>query len=190
MNQNYIADETFKSVNFNDKPLLKGTYECCVFNNCDFSNANFSAFHFIECDFFDCNFSSANVYGTLFQNVQFQDCKMLGLPFEKCNSFGLIVSFSDCQLNHSSFYNLNLSKTNFLNCRLINADFTASNLTEVIFENCDLQNAKFENTILEKADFRSSFNYTINPEINKIKGAKFSLKDIEGLLSQYQIKID
>jgi hypothetical protein len=42
---------------------------------------------------------------------------------------------------------------------------------------------------MEKADFRSAFNYSINPEINRIKKAKFSLTGLQGLLGKYDIEI-
>jgi len=50
--------------------------------------------------------------------------------------------------------------------------------------------AAFENTILEKADFRTSFNYSIDPEKNRIRKARFSLAGISGLLDKYDIEID
>jgi fluoroquinolone resistance protein len=69
-------------------------------------------------------------------------------------------------------------------------DFTNSDLTGLVFENCNLFGAIFENTILEKVDFRTSFNYSINPEINRIKKAKFSMVGIVGLLDKYNILIE
>jgi uncharacterized protein YjbI with pentapeptide repeats len=80
--------------------------------------------------------------------------------------------------------------TRFKNCELKETDFTECDLMNSIFERCDLMDAKFENTVLEKVDFRTSFNYSINPEINKIKKAKFSLSAIAGLLDKYDIEID
>ena len=58
------------------------------------------------------------------------------------------------------------------------------------FENCDLMRATFENTIIEKVDFRTSYNYSIDLEINKVKKAKFSLTGVVGLLDKYEIEID
>lgn len=69
-------------------------------------------------------------------------------------------------------------------------DFTQSDLTEVVFDNCDLAGARFENTIIEKADLRTSFNYSIDPELNYIKKAKFSLTGLPGLLEKYGIEVD
>ena len=57
-------------------------------------------------------------------------------------------------------------------------------------ENCDLTAAGFSNTNLEKADFRTSFNYGFDLDQNKIKNAKFSLDGIPGLLNKYKIKIE
>ena len=63
-------------------------------------------------------------------------------------------------------------------------------MTSSAFENCDMKRAAFENTIIEKVDFRTSYNYSIDPESNRIKKAKFSLTGIVGLLDKYDIEID
>jgi uncharacterized protein YjbI with pentapeptide repeats len=68
-------------------------------------------------------------------------------------------------------------------------DFTDCDLTQSAFDNCDLAKAKFENTNLEKADFRTAYNYALDPEINKVKKAQFSLPGVVGLLSKYDIVI-
>ena len=52
---------------------------------------------------------------------------------------------------------------------------------------CDLDKAIFDRANLEKADFSTSRNYTINPEINRLKKTKFSMPDVVGLLSHLDI---
>jgi uncharacterized protein YjbI with pentapeptide repeats len=69
-------------------------------------------------------------------------------------------------------------------------DFTDADLSAAIFDACDLTKSKFENTNLEKADLRTAFNYSINPEINKVKKAKFSLPAVIGLLDKHDIEIE
>jgi fluoroquinolone resistance protein len=59
-----------------------------------------------------------------------------------------------------------------------------------VFDNCDLTRATFDRSVLEKADFRTSYNYSIDPENNKIKKAKFSLLGVSGLLDKYDIAIE
>jgi len=48
----------------------------------------------------------------------------------------------------------------------------------------------FENTNLQKVDLRSAINYSINPEINQIKKAKFSASGLRGLLEKYDIVVE
>jgi len=115
---------------------------------------------------------------------------MLGLKFEHCNPFLFKVDFESCQLNLSSFYKLKLKKAMFRNCTLHEVDFTEADLPEVVFDNCDLRGAVFDFTNLVKADFRTSFNYSVHPETNKIKKARFSKEGIAGLLDKYDIIIE
>jgi fluoroquinolone resistance protein len=182
--------KTFEDKSFITHRLMKGEYEFCIFKRCDFSNADLSEFKFIECEFLDCNLSLAKLAKTTLRDVKFKDCKMLGLLFCNCNEFGLAVSFDSCVLNDSSFYQRKIRKTTFVNSRLNGVDFTDCDLTGSVFNNCDLTDAKFEKTILEKTDFRTSFNFSIDPELNRIKKAKFSLANIIGLLDKYDIEIE
>ena len=114
---------------------------------------------------------------------------MLGLRFDDCNPFGLSFNFENCILNHASFYKLKIKKTTFKNTQLQEVDLTECDLTSSIFENCDLTRTIFNNTNIEKADFQTSHNYSIDPEINRIKKAQFSIMGISGLLDKYDIKI-
>lgn len=47
----------------------------------------------------------------------------------------------------------------------------------------------FESQTFEKIDFRTSYSYSIDPQKNRIKKAKFSVQEIKGLLQQYDIEI-
>ena len=69
-------------------------------------------------------------------------------------------------------------------------DFAESDLTGSIFDNCDLARAIFDNTNLVKADFRSAYNFSIDPDNNRIKKAKFSMVGAVGLLVKYDIEIE
>ncbi|MFM7194091.1 MAG: pentapeptide repeat-containing protein, partial [Bacteroidota bacterium] len=93
-------------------------------------------------------------------------------------------------LNHSSFYKTKIKKTIFKNSQFKEADFSEADLSGSLFDNCNMERAIFDRTILEKADLRTSYNYSIDPELNRIKKAKFSLMGISGLLEKYDIEID
>jgi fluoroquinolone resistance protein len=69
-------------------------------------------------------------------------------------------------------------------------DFTETNLSAAVFDHSDLSGSIFDGTKLEKADFRTAYNYSIDPERNRLKKAKFSLSGAAGLLDKHDIQID
>jgi fluoroquinolone resistance protein len=170
--------------------LLKGEYERCTFKNINLVNSDLTNYRFIDCIFIECDLSLAKIYKTTFRDIVFKNCKMLGLRFDTCNALGLSFSFEGCQLNHSSFYKTKIKRMAFADSQLIETDFSEADLTSVRFENSNLEGAMFDRTILETADLRSSYNYSIDPEFNRIKGAKFSITGVAGLLDKYNIVIE
>ena len=92
-------------------------------------------------------------------------------------------------MDYCTFFGTKLKNTHFVKCSLKEADFTESDLSSAVFNDTDLTGTRFLNTILEKADFRNAKNFAIDPEFNKIKKAKFSAFQLEGLLYKYQLII-
>ncbi len=182
-----IADKEFNGLNYSDSKFEKGNYENCIFKNCNFENAILSDVEFLECEFENCNLSMINTTNTAFKEITVSNCKMIGVHFETCSKFLFSMNFASCQLNLSSFYQMNLTNCKFINSSLEEVDFVASDLTEIGLSGCNLSGAIFENTLLKKADLSNAFNFTINPEINNINKAKFSTSGLIGLLSKYNI---
>ncbi len=190
MEKEYIENKIIEKGDFRKKSLEANEYENCKFIQCDFSKSDLSSIKFIDCTFEDCNFSAAALNLTVLNNADFRNCKMEGLRFDTCNDFALSFSFENCILNHSTFFKRRIKKTLFKNCQLNGTDFTGCDLTESVFANCDLDSSTFDRTILVKADFRTSFNYLIDPENNNIKKARFSVHGLKGLLNKYDIFIE
>ncbi|RLD62933.1 MAG: pentapeptide repeat-containing protein [Bacteroidetes bacterium] len=190
MDKNYYHDKSFKGTDFLKNKLIKADYENCIFNNCVFSNSDLSGTDFIDCEFNNCDLSMVKSINTAFRNIKFKECKLLGVHFEDCNDFLFSVNFKACQLNLSSFYKRNLKKVKFIDCLIHEVDFTEANLSGASFLNCDLAGAIFKNSVLENVDFRTSYNFSINPENNRIEKAKFSLSGVVGLLDDYNIEIE
>lgn len=82
-----------------------------------------------------------------------------------------------------------MHKTPFMNSSIKEVDFSNCDLSNSSFKNSDLSQTTFNNTNLRGVDFRTAKNYSINPEINSIAKAKFSLEDVAGLLP-YNIEIE
>lgn len=186
----YIEDRQFEHTDFTLSPLEKGSYESCIFKGCNFSSTDLSEFIFCNCEFIESNLSLVNLTKTVLQDTKFTGCKLLGLQFDSCSDFGLSLSFKNCQLDHSVFYKKKIKEINFTNTQLREVDFTEADLSQAVFENCDLLGATFEFTNLEKADFRTAHNFSINPESNRIRKAKFTLMGLPGLLNKFDLMIE
>lgn len=169
--------------------LPSGDFEGCRFSHCNFSSVDLSGINFTECTFDNCNLSSAKILQTTFNDVKFVQSKMLGLHFNTASQYLFTVHFEHSTLDLCSFYQCKMKKTVFFHCSLQEADFTETVLTEAVFEGCNLRDAKFENTILEKADLRTAFSYTIDPNLNKIRKAKFAYPAVLALLDKYGIEV-
>jgi fluoroquinolone resistance protein len=184
------ADMDFDGITYINEELLKGTYEKCTFLNCELHEADLSDYSFIDCTFDNCNLSMAKLRNTALKTVVFKNCKLLGLNFSDCKSFQLAMGFDNCNLSLATFFRLKIKGTKFKSCNLREADFSEADCTSSRFDNCDLAGAMFDNTTLEKADLRTAFNYSINPEANRIKQARFSLHGLPGLLHKYDIEVE
>ncbi len=189
MASTFLHRQTLEKIQFSEINLHQ-EYEDCTFSNCNFENVDLSGIKFSTCTFVDCNISLAKLRNTTLQDIRFISCKMMGLQFDTCNTFGISFYFENCHLQHSTFVKMKIKGTIFKNCQLQETVFAEADASQVIFDQCNLTSAIFDRTLLEKADFRTAFNYTINPEINRIKKAKFSLQGLEGLLQKYQIEVE
>lgn len=183
-------NKTFSGIDYSEKKLRAREFIECEFVSCDFNKSDLKGNSFEECTFKQCNFSMADVNGTGFRNAVFIGCKMLGVDFTRCSTFAFSFSFTECHLDFSNFYGRKLRKTTFKKCTLKEVEFTDADLSASEFLECDLSSTVFANTILEKVDFRTAVNFAIEPDINKMKKAKFSTKNLEGLLYKYDLAIE
>ncbi len=188
MSKTIFEDQVFDKYDFLTDHSAR-EFTNCTFKNSEMTGARLDFQDFIDCTFLNCNLSVARMDGTRFNNARFKGCKIWGVDFSKCSKFLFSVFFEDCSLNHSSFYKNELKCAVFINSLLKEVSFVEVNLTGAKFTDCDLQSAVFDRSNLEKADFTTARNYSINPEINKIKKAKFSLPEVVGLLSHHDILI-
>ena len=180
----------FTNIDYTEKALRNREFYKCIFIGCNFTNSDLIGNSFEDCTFETCNFSMTNIKGAGFRNAIFNECKIIGVDFTECNPFLFSFTFNKCSLDYSSFFGSKLLKTKFDKCSLKNTDFSEANLTGSVFSECDLSGTVFSNTILDKVDFRTASNFSIDPEFNKLKKAKFSGFNLEGLLHKYQLDVE
>ncbi|RYZ86306.1 MAG: pentapeptide repeat-containing protein [Proteobacteria bacterium] len=188
MSLKYIESQTFTGQMAADS-LLYTDFETCVFNDCDFTDCDFTGTVFIDCAFNDCNFAATPINYVALRGATFTRCDFTDVNFAMVDQLLFDISFTHCTLDYAKFYKLKLARTVFSNCSIIAADFMAADMTDVTFDNCNLHQTVFHDTLLQKADFTSSFNYAMDPEKNKLKRAIFSKDGLAGLLAKYEIVV-
>jgi len=189
MSSDYLLDTEFRDVIFDETAIKFKEFENCTFYNCDFTQCIFLSVAFVDCNFFDCNFHDTRINYVSLRGVQFTKCDFTNVNFAMTDQVIYDFNFKDCLLDYSKFYALKLKKMQFINCSMVSVDFMASDLTEAVFDNCNLRRAVFMDTIANKADFYTSYDFTIDPEKNKLKKAVFSTENVKGLLEKYQLVI-
>jgi uncharacterized protein YjbI with pentapeptide repeats len=189
MSKDYFTDQVYHDVFFLEADIKFKEFENCTFHFCDFTDCTFQTVTFIDCNFFDCNFKDTKINYVSLRGVWFTKCNFKSVNFAMTDQVIYEFHFKDCLLDYTKFYALKLKKMQFINCSMIAVDFMASDLTEVLFDNCNLRRAVFMDTIANKADFSTSYDYTIDPEKNKLKKAVFSTDGLKGLLEKYNIVV-
>lgn len=131
-----------------------------------------------------------DLHSSTLSNIEFVNCKILGVKFNLCNDFIFDVRFSNCILDYSSFAKRKMAKTQFINSSLKGVDFGEANLKQAQFTDCDLHETIFYHSNLQGADFTSARSYIIDINENTVKKARFSKDDLAGLLQQFGIVIE
>lgn len=183
----YFSNQRYQNLTAEEFQI--GEYDSCDFMGCNLSNLNLNGSSFENCTFKNCDLSNAKASGVSFQTVRFDSCKILGVHFNNSNPFLLEFIFQSCQMDYCNFYNLKLKKSSFQKCRLLETDFSQADLSGASFIGSELSGTVFDQSNLEKADFREAVNYNIDPEKNRIKGARFDLEGLPGLLGKWGIRV-
>ena len=82
-----------------------------------------------------------------------------------------------------------MDKTIFKDSKIHKCSFTNTSLIKSGFTGCDLQETTFHSCKLSKANFVGAKNYTINPIVNDVKKAKFSLPEAVTLLKGLDVEV-
>ena len=118
---------------------------------------------------------------------------MVGIDWTKADwsapSLGVPITVESCVLNHSTFIGLNLPRISITDSMAVNVDFREADLSKADFSGSDLSDSLFLNTNLVEADLSRARNYTIAPNVNELRKAKFSLPEAMSLLYNLDIEM-
>jgi uncharacterized protein YjbI with pentapeptide repeats len=184
-------DETFSGLSFDQDTITDKTFTDCTFKDCTFREAVFQRCSFDDCLFTDCDLSLAKIPETSFANVEFEECKLVGIDWASAHWPKFRVkrpfSFHQCALNYSFFSGLKLPNLRMTECAVKEADFTDVDFTSAIFAGTDFTGSRFINCDLTKANFNDATNYAIDINQNWLKKTKFALPEAVSLLKGLNI---
>lgn len=181
--------EIFTEMDPDSKNAVDREFYQCRFENCDLTAVDFSQSRFETCVFSGCNLSLARINDCRFLGVRFEQCKLAGSAFDKCDAFILDIGFEGSIISNCNFSKLNLKKTLFRGCEILESDFVGTQLMESDFSQSTLAGSVFNTCDLTKANFTGARSYSINPQNNKVKKARFSMPEALGLLEHLDIVI-
>ena len=185
--------ETFAG--FDPGPSLKDTeYQDCVFKACRWQGVHLENCSFLGCTFDHCQFSDIHFTFCKMRDAWLEGCAFRGIGWGALQGRGglgqPIGKAINCSFRYNQFVGMALggfdfsrnqfSECLFDDCKLAEADFNGAGLGRTAFTRCDLQNA----------DFRAAQEYLIDPNQNKLKGARFSFPDVVTLLDGLGLRIE
>lgn len=186
-------DQVFEKIDLEPGEVLTGEFTDCEFVKCAFAAVVLSNCRFFNCTFQECDLSLIQISGSSFPATRFEKSKLIGINWTLGNwsqvEFNPLVGFFDCVISHSTFIGLELTGLQIKNCMAHEVDFRETNLSKVNFQGTDLGKSLFGNTDLTAADLSQARNYQIDPGLNKLKKAKFSLPEAMALLYSMDIEI-
>ncbi|PWC18943.1 pentapeptide repeat-containing protein [Brenneria corticis] len=193
LSANDYIDEFFKNITHINNEFDNIRFEGCIFQNCNFSETTFNQCNFYDCEFINSNISLIHIPQTIFRDVTFSDCKIVGVDWTKAHWPSIKIpgafNFVRSILNDCIFFGIYLADSKMIECKIHSADFTEANCEELDFNLSDLSETVFHHTKLSGANFSQSINYSIHIFHNDIKNAKFSLPEAASLLNGLDIEI-
>ena len=189
VHESHYENRVFSKLLNTDFELSNKEFEQCVFTECVFSSASLSGAVFLDCRFENCALGMVKFGVAVLRDVTFVECKLMGADFSSESDFSSF-SFEHCQLDYALFQHLTIKKTRFIGCSLKDADFSSTDLTLADFSESNCAGTLFDRSNLEKADFRTARNFSIDPERNKVKKAQFSVLGLLGLLDKYDVVVE
>ena len=191
--QQQYFEATFKNLDMQSLVCVGTEFEECTFVDCNFSEATFEKCNFINCSFTRCQLSLINLPYTRLFNVNFLECKLVGVDWTRATwsqyHKDFEISFRQCILNDSSFFGLTLQGLVLDECKVHDVDFREGDFSKAVMTYCDFTHSLFMSTNLQAANFTESSQFLINVLENQLQGAKFSKFEAVYLLESLGIEL-
>lgn len=182
--------QSFDHLDIHEHPIAGNEYSSCRFEGCDFTEADLSRCRFEDCRFVACNFSNPIVARSRFADSSFEECKIVGLNFGNCDQLVFDVGFEGCRLQSCNFSSLKMKGAAFRRCAIDSCFFEDGYLVDAAFDDSVFSLTLFHACDLTRASFRGARGYSIDPRVNKVEKAVFSVPDVLALVECFGVRIE
>jgi fluoroquinolone resistance protein len=190
MESNSFNGQILQSLDLQKTPIVGKEFLACRIEHCDFTEADLSRCVFEDCRFISCNFSNPVVARSRFAGSTFEECKFVGVNFRHCDQLVFDVEFEACRLQSCNFSELKMKEAKFRACKIDACFFEDSYLVGAIFDDSIFDGTLFHACDLTRASFRSARGYAIDPRVNKVEKAVFSVPDVLALVECFGVRIE
>lgn len=184
--QTEYAAQAFRGLSHPQEAIGQRAFYECTFEACSFLETAFESCKFFDCTFRECDLSLIKVKGSAFSNTAFADSKIIGVNWADARwtrfRIANAISFERCALDYSTFVGLSLKGIRLVQCSARDVDFAEADLTEADCSETDFADSRFLHTNLTRANFTGATNYAIDPGLNVLTQARFSLPEAIALL--------
>ena len=183
-------DVEFSAADFSPLSIGNRTFVNCSFSSCHFREMALSGATFSACVFKACEVVLVAMHNVTLTDTLFDSCKIMGVNFAACNPAGFSPSFTNCAVGNSVFDGLRCKKMKMTGCLLTDCDLTSCDFSGADFSETGFSRVAINACNFEKADFRSSHGYAIDPATNRLQSARFSLPEARSFLPFLGIRLD
>ncbi|HUV26684.1 MAG TPA: pentapeptide repeat-containing protein [Anaerolineales bacterium] len=193
LSETRYTDQEFKDLHLDGIQINSSDFVDCTFSDCSFVESGFKKCRFVNCDFKRCDLSLTRVPESIFNSTSFEDSKIIGVNWAQADwsisELGKPISFLKSAISHCTFIGLSLKGIQVVDCAAVDVDYREADLSRADFSGSDLSASLFMHTNLSEANLSRARNYAIDPGLNELKEAKFSLPEAMSLLYSMNITL-
>lgn len=165
-------------------------FESCHFDGVAFGQMDWRNARFEQCTFSRCDLTEIRWTGAKLHGVKFDNCNLNGLRWNTLTTLFLKLELTQCQATFGDWSDMELNGARMLETDFTGADFSGTDARKVDWSGSRLRDSIFQRTDLRESDLRTATNWSIDPVENKVRGARFSPSDLEGLIGRLGICLD
>jgi uncharacterized protein YjbI with pentapeptide repeats len=187
--EDFFADVTFADLALEAADLRGKELQRCTFRRCKLPESRWARAKLEDCVFEHCDLTRMAPQELGLRGVTFKDTKLMGVDWTDTGPHPN-VTFEGCDLRYASFVKMRLRGTKFLRCMAREANFLEVDLTEADFTDTDLSDSTIKGCTLIKANLAHAVGLRLDPQLNKVKGARLSLEAAVLLVQSFGIVVE